>query len=156
MKNPPSIDSKKTVKIAVSASEQEPDHVKGETDPSFSSSAVDSKIDISADHKYKKGKITLHQGYDYTGEKSEIGIILALKNERFANKVVFTTFIDKMKNYVLTSFSEAKDMMPILESLKDPKTDIKSKQPIELTDDETKSDVLRWMKLEEVKLHVNV
>ena len=59
-----------------------------------------------------------------------------------------------MKNYVLTNVSEAKDMMPILESLKDPKDDIKSKQPTDFEAGKKASEVARWMKLEEVKLHV--
>ena len=70
--------------------------------------------------KYKRNTVTMTQGYNYLGEKDEIGVVLALKSEKFANKVAFTTFIDKMKNHVLTDFKEARDMMPILESLKDP------------------------------------
>ena len=108
----------------------------------------------SNDDNQSNVKVTLSQGYDYKGEKSEIGVILALKNERFANKVVFSTFVEKMKNYVLTNFTEAKDMMPILESLKDPKDDIESKQPSDFPDDSKTSEVARWMKLEQVKLHV--
>ena len=108
----------------------------------------------SDDDNQSKVKITLSQGYDYKGEKSEIGVILALKNERFANKVVFSTFIEKMKNYVLTNFNDAKDMMPILESLKDPKDDIAAKQPSDFKDDTKATNVERWMKLEQVKLYV--
>ena len=104
--------------------------------------------------KKSKMKVTMNQGYDYKGEKDDIGVILALKNERFANKVVFSTFIEKMKNYVLTKFSEAKDMMPILENLKDPKDDISAAQPSDFKTDEKASEVARWMKLEQVKLHV--
>ena len=66
------------------------------------------------DQEYKKTKFSQSwQGYDYQGEKPEIGVILALKNERFSNKVVFSSFVDKMKNHVLTHFSNGKEMVPI-------------------------------------------
>ena len=44
---------------------------------------------------YKRGKVTMNQGYNYAGEKEEIGVILTLKSEKLANKVAFTMFIDK-------------------------------------------------------------
>ena len=106
------------------------------------------------DGKYKRGKVTMVQGYNHMGEKDEIGVVLALKSEKFANKVAFTTFIDKMKNHVLTDFKEARDMMPILESLKDPQSDVEGKEPSELTSEEAKSEVKRWMKQEKVKQHI--
>ena len=40
-----------------------------------------SKSQENNEDKYKKVKVTLNQGYDYVGEKSDIGVILALKNE---------------------------------------------------------------------------
>ena len=89
-------DDKKYVKIV------EPRDIKDEDDTKKpfvkTSSAKQDHSDQKPtdDGKYKKGNITLlSQGYDYDGEKSEIGIILALKNDRFVNKVVFTTFIEK-------------------------------------------------------------
>ena len=55
---------------------------------------------------------------------------LTLKSEKLANKVTFTTFIEKIKNYVLTEFDDGKDMMPILEHLTDPKDKVTKKNPL--------------------------
>ena len=63
------------------------------------------------DQEYRRAKFFHSQGYDYQGEKPKIGVILALKNERFGNKVVFSVFVDKMKNHVLTHFTIGKDMV---------------------------------------------
>ena len=104
--------------------------------------------------KHNRNTVTMTQGYNYLGEKDEIGVVLALMSEKFANKVAFTTFIDKMKNHVLTDFEQARDMMPILESLKDPQSDVEGKEPSELTSEEAKSEVKRWMKQEKVKQHI--
>ena len=103
---------------------------------------------------YKQGKATMNQGYNYAGEKGEIGVILTLKSEKLANKVAFTTFIDKMKNYVLTEFEDGKDMMPILEHLTDPKDRVLKEEPTELTPEEAKSEVKRWIKQEKVKQYI--
>ena len=51
------------------------------------------------DGKYKRGKVIMIQGYNYTGGKDEIRVIFTLKSEKFANKVAFTTFVDKMKMF---------------------------------------------------------
>ena len=109
---------------------------------SFDKSGTTSNTNHHKDQDYKKTDFSpSQQGYDYQGEKPEIGVILTLKNERFSNKVVFSTFVDKMKNYVLTHFNNGKDMVPILEALKHPESDVKSDEPKDLTDDEKKSDV---------------
>ena len=92
-----------------------------------------------------------HLPTDYLGKNVEVGAILALKNERFSKKVVYSVFIEKLKNYVLQKFDDAKDMIPILEKMSDPKNDIISKQPIDLTDTEKNSQVQKWIKQEQVK-----
>ena len=57
--------------------------------------------------KFKTSSRVSHkQGYDYEGESSDIGLILGLPSEKLGNKVIFSTFVDKMKNYVLTNFEE--------------------------------------------------
>ena len=88
------IDDKKTVKMTEPALNKDEEDDTKTTFQKPSSSKHDHKANDES--TYKRGKITLSQGYDYKGEKAEIGIILALKNERFTNKVVFTAFIDKM------------------------------------------------------------
>ena len=104
----------------------------------------DSRLKTSSRVAYK-------EGYNYEGENATIGLILALPSEKLNNKVAYTTFIDKMKNYVLTTFEEGKDMMPILEFLVDPKTIIQAEEPTDLTIEEMKSTVKQWLKQEEVK-----
>ena len=106
------------------------------------------------DTRQQRTNVTLAQGYHYSGEKEDIGVILALQSEKFANKVAFTSFIDKMKNHVLTEFEEARDMIPILDSLEDPTSTVEGKEPTELTEEEAKSEVKRWMKQEKVKQHI--
>ena len=59
-----------------------------------------------------------------------------------------------MKNHVMTNFVHGKDIVPVLGALKDPKADLDNVEPKELTDKEQKSEVKRWMKQEEVKLHI--
>ena len=92
--------------------------------------------------------------YDYQGQTPEIGVILALRHEKFANKVVFSVFIEKVKTYVLTKFDYASDMITILEKLTDPTADIKKEQPADMKEKESKSEVQRWVKQEEVKQFV--
>ena len=91
--------------------------------------------------------------YHYCGQTPDIGAILALRHEKFANKVVFSVFVERVKTYVLTNFEHASDMTSILDNLKDPKADIESKHPSELDPNE-KSEVKKWVKQEEVKKFV--
>ena len=87
----------------------------------------------------------------YSGECDNLSVILALRSENYNNKVLFSTFIDKLKNYVLTNFNDARDMIPILDKLEDPRSEIISKQPVELEESEKSSAVAQMRKKEEVK-----
>ena len=65
---------------------------------------TDSNMDMNEEGKGEKYKAKKHlttnatmQGYDYRGKHNDIGVILALRSERFNNRVVFLTFVDKMK-----------------------------------------------------------
>ena len=49
--------------------------------------------------------------YHYSGQTPDIGAILALRHEKFANKVVFSAFVERVKTYVLTNFDHASDMI---------------------------------------------
>ena len=124
------------------------------TDQTFSNEGkTDSKGSSPISKIKTSSRVAYKQGYNYEGENSDISLVLALPSEKLSNKVVFTTFIDKMKNYVLTTFEEGKDMMPILEYMVDPKTMIEAEEPIDLTTEEMKSAVKQWLKQEEVKQH---
>ena len=106
-------------------------------------------------NKVKKSSYnTNQQGYEYKGENNDIGIILALRSERFNNKVVYLTFVEKLKIYVLTNFEYARDIIQVLEQLKDPTNDIIAKQPKDLNDADKDSEVAKWMKMEKVKQHI--
>ena len=108
-----------------------------------------------SDGRLKTSSSVIHkQSYEYAGENAHVGIILTLPSEKFSNKVVFSAFIDKTKNYVLTNFTGRKDLMPILEFMKDPKPSVDADEPKDLYIDDTKSEMKRWMKQEEVKLHI--
>ena len=50
-----------------------------ETETVKESTTPKSTVKREHEDKYKKAKITLNQGYDYFGEKTEIGVILTLK-----------------------------------------------------------------------------
>ena len=108
----------------------------------------------SSDRLKTSSSVSHRQGYDYKGENSAVGHILALPSENFGNKVTFSTFVDKMKNYVLTKFEGGKDLLPILDFMKDPKPSVDAEEPTDLSKDDYQSEVKKWMKQEEVKLHI--
>ena len=64
------------------------------------------------------------QPFSWEGQNKEIGVILGLRPERFQHKVVYSEFIEKVTNYVLQQFNYARDMIPILDSLEEPKRSI--------------------------------
>ena len=150
-----------TVKEEVITKKEDPSDAKLEADDGNNHEGVegiqydDDEAARGNNQKHKRGRNMFSQGYEYEGENSTIGVVLALKSERFNMKVVFSSFIEKLKNYILTNFDDSRDMMPILENLKDPTDEIKSNQPIDLTKDEETSDVKKWIKQEEIKKHIN-
>ena len=98
--------------------------------------------DINKESNYKsngkngnKSSLTSYnfQPYNFNGRTEEIGGILALKNERFAKKVSFSEFQEKLQTYTLTKFDYAKDMISIIDEFKDPITEINNEQPTDLT-----------------------
>lgn len=101
--------------------------------------------------KSKKPTATLHQGYDYKGEKEEIGLILALQTERFNNKVVYTSFVKKLKNYVLSNFDNAKDVIPIIKEMQDTTEEVRNDVPLGLKSEDANNIVQKWIKQEQVK-----
>ena len=59
-----------------------------------------------------------------------------------------------MKTYVLTTFDDARDIIPILEHRRDPTEDIIKQQPKDLMEVDKDSEVAKWMKMEKVKQHI--
>ena len=88
---------------------------------------------------------------DYKGKNKDIGVILALRDERFTHRVVYTAFVEKLKNYVLQNYDYPKDMVPILSKLQDPKATIEANQP---TDSSTSGKVADAILNERIKKHI--
>ena len=116
------------------------------------SNAEDAKVDTNNNERNNSRKgIVNTQTIDYMGQTKDIGAILALRSERFSHKVIFSTFIEKLKVYVLTNFNHASNILPIIESLTDPTEDVINDEPEELTPTEATSHVKVWLKQEQVK-----
>ena len=93
------------------------------------------------------------QGYDHKGDKEEIGMILALRSKSFNNKVVYSSFVKKIKNYIISNFYDAQDMIPILMELRDPTNDVLLDEPAYLPPKYAKHSVKLMLKQEQVKRH---
>ena len=94
------------------------------------------------------------QNIGFKGANKEIGVIVALRNERFTHKVLFSSFINQMKNHMLTNFDYACDIVPVLEKLEDPMPTIEAEEPNDLAPEKQKSPVAEAMKTKEVKQHL--
>ena len=95
------------------------------------------------------------QPYDWKGRKESIGVILALRSERYANKVLFTTFTERLCNHVAQEFDYPGDIVTMIDKMEDPTSEINRKQPVDLTDDQSKSEVMKMMKKKEVETHMD-
>ena len=98
-----------------------------------------------------KSTIHLNQGHEYKGENESIGVILALRSERFNHKVVFSSFTEKLKNYVISNFKDAEDIVPIVEELRDTSQEVIGDRPIDLEQGQEKNAVMLLIKTEQVK-----
>ena len=59
----------------------------------------------------------------FEGKTKEIGAVLGLKNERMTHKVSFDTFREKLADYVLKEFTQARHVIVLVEEMKDPMKD---------------------------------
>ena len=64
----------------------------------------------------------------YAGENESVGVILALRSERFDKKVSFQEFTDKVANYVVTNFKDGGDIQPLFVDLIDPTREFQIKK----------------------------
>ena len=94
------------------------------------------------------------QTYYWKGNNEDVGVIMTLRSEVYEHKVLFTTFTDKLKNYVTQNFDHANDMVTILDKHKDPVDAINKLQPQDLTEDEQKSEVSKMIQKEKVRNHM--
>ena len=73
----------------------------------------------------------------YVGENEAVGVILALRSERFDKKVSFQEFTDKVANYVVTNFKDGGDIQPLFTDLIDPTSEFQAKnKPIKPEENE--------------------
>ena len=94
----------------------------------------------------------------YVGENESVGIILALRSERFDKKVSFQEFTDKVENYVVANFKDGGDIQPLFVDLIDPTGEFQVKnkpiKPKTNEDDENPDEVDLEIYKEEVKQFV--
>ena len=92
---------------------------------------------------------------NWQGAKTEIGVVLGLKTERLTYKRTFEVFKDKLATYVLSEFTNAKDVLPTIKKMVDPRNDFKSKYAsTELSDEDKKKSVEQAMQDHRIKLYV--
>ena len=135
--------------------QEDADEKQGAEPGTLKTEGKDNNKSGSQSGKSKKVTATLTHGYDYKGETSAIGVILALRTKRFNNKVVYSTFAKKIKNYVLTNFDNAGDLVPIIEELRDTTKDVLSEEPSNLESGDEDNLVKKWLKQEQVKRYWN-
>ena len=73
----------------------------------------------------------------YSGENDSIGVILALRAERFDKKVLFQEFVDKVSNYVVLNFKDGGDIQPLFVDLVDPTKEFQNKNKLVKPEDDS-------------------
>ena len=68
----------------------------------------------------RDSKIIQANPVGYEGDNPDVGVILALKYERFHKKVTFSQFVEKVYGYVLSNFKDGGDMKAVFKETKDP------------------------------------
>ena len=106
-------------------------------------------------NRNKHGSYSITQTYKWNGKNEDLKSILALKSERYEQKVLYTTFTDNLKNYVSQNYKFAHDLVPIIDKFIDPKSDIEADVPPDLTPTESASEVLRWICKTEVEEYMD-
>ena len=135
--------------------------VKGEKTTGSDEGKSNAKYQASSQSNYKPNQnnysssYTVTQPYKWTGKNDDLKSILALKSERYEQKVLYSTFTDDIKNYVSQNYKFAHDLIPIIDKFIDPKKDIEADVPKDLTDSEAKSEVSRWIRKTEVEVHMD-
>ena len=88
---------------------------------------------------------------DYKGQNYSVGVVLALRHERFKHKGVYTSFVDQVRTYILENYDNVSDILTILDQLTDPKSDIEKTEPKDLEGKDVNSEVKKWKKQAEVR-----
>ena len=86
---------------------------------------------------------TLSNPTSYSGESESIGVILALRAERFDKKVSFQEFVDKVSNYAVSNFKDGGDIQPLFVDLIDPTKEFQTKnKPVKPEDEDDKENTM--------------
>ena len=120
---------------------------------------VQSSTRSRQNQRRRQQRPTLSNPTLYSGENESIGVILALRAERFDKKVSFQEFIDKVSNYVVSNFKDGGDIQPLFVDLIDPTKEFQTKnkpvKPEEVDEEENPTDeVDQEIYKEEVKQFV--
>jgi hypothetical protein len=92
---------------------------------------------------------------NWQGSKTDIGVVLGLKTEKLVYKRTFEVFKDRLSTYVLSEFSNAKDILPVLKKMIDPMNMFKlNNTPVELSDEDSKKSVEQAMQTHRIKLYI--
>ena len=121
------------------------------------SNAGNSNTNNNRSQSNKKGNqstFSPSQQYNWKGSNEEVGLIMCLKSERYENKVLFTTFSEKLKNHVIQNFEHANDIVSIIDKYVDPVKIIHKLQPADLTKEQNKSEVAKMIQKEKVRNHI--
>ena len=81
-----------------------------------------------------KGGVSWSGQKDFKGETPKINAVLDLINKRLDQGVTVNKFQDILKNYALTNFRKAEDIVETITDLKDPVTNFDTKH---MPDDQT-------------------
>jgi hypothetical protein len=92
---------------------------------------------------------------NYEGECDKVGVILALRVERFNKKGSYEQFIEKIYNYIIKKYTDGADIKTLLTDGKDPiKAYEENNLPTALTEEERNDPVKDAILKEEAKQFV--
>ena len=110
--------------------------------------------DIRNDNRYQNQNVGLNDK-NWQGSKTDIGVVLGLKTEKLVYKRTFEVFKDRLSTYVLSEFTNAKDILPVLKKMIDPMSTFKlNNTPAELSDEDSKKSVEQAMQTHRIKLYI--
>ena len=92
----------------------------------------------------------------WQGEKPEIDGVLGLRTEWLDKKMSYSTFMEKMVEYVLREFKNANDVLSLVRDEVDPMVNFETNNlPKDLSDEDKKSEVKVAVQQQRIKLYVN-
>ena len=68
----------------------------------------------------KNMRYSTSQPYNWKGRSENFGVILALKSERYENKALYSSFVERLKNHAIQKFTHGNDIVSLIENYEDP------------------------------------